>query len=246
MPVSTNQTIDLLLIPGLLCDGRLWTEQTRNLSDIAHCYTPDLSTYESIDQMADAILSQAPPQFALAGFSMGGCVALEIVARAPERVRHLGLLSTNAAGLLPVVRRHYEESIAHLQAEGLEKYLVEAFPRYVAAEHVHDSQLWQTYFAMGSDLGAVVAVRQMRALLGYRGFSRELGAISCPVTLICGERDDRTPVAVHQAMATQIPGADLRVIHGAGHFTPLEKPTAVTSILRQWMNRISAVGARAT
>lgn len=235
-----NRAIDLLLIPGLLCDARLWAGQTQALSEIASCRTPDLTAYESVDQMADGILSQAPEQFALAGFSMGGCVALEIVARAPQRVRQLALLSTNAAGILPQVRLHYQESIKSLQAEGLAKYLLGAFPRYVAPERVHDSQLWQAFSAMGSELGAAVAVRQMRALLGYSGFKGDLRAIICPTMLICGEQDERTPVAVHELMAAQIPGAELTVIGGAAHFTPLEQPSAVAAALRQGLSRISA------
>jgi pimeloyl-ACP methyl ester carboxylesterase len=234
-----NRVIDLLLIPGLLCNARLWTGQTQALAEIASCRTPDLTACESIDQMAEGILSQAPDQFALAGFSMGGCVALEIVARAPQRVRQLALLSTNAAGILPRVRLHYQESIERLQAGGLAKYLLEAFPRYVAPERVHDSQLWQAFSSMGSELGAAVAVRQMRALLGYPGFKGDLGAIICPTMLICGEQDERTPVAVHELMATQIPGAELTVIGGAGHFTPLERPSAVAAALRQGLSRIS-------
>lgn len=157
-----------LLIPGLLCDERLWAAQAEALSDIASCRTPDLTAYESIDQMADGILSQAPEQFALAGFSMGGCVALEIVARAPQRVLQLALLSTSAAGIAPTVRSHYQESIVNLQAGGLARYLADAY-----------SMLWKAFSDMGEVLGAQVAVRQMRALLGYAGFSGDLGAISC-------------------------------------------------------------------
>jgi pimeloyl-ACP methyl ester carboxylesterase len=92
---------------------------------------------------------------------------------------------------------------------------------------------------MGCELGAAVAVRQMRALLGYSGFKGDLGAIICPTMLICGEQDERTPVAVHELMATQIPGAELTVIGGAGHFTPLERPSAVAAALRQGLSRIS-------
>jgi pimeloyl-ACP methyl ester carboxylesterase len=229
---------DCLLIPGLLCDERLWAAQTQALSDIACCRTVDLTADESIYEMADGILSQAPEQFALAGFSMGGCVALEILARAPRRVLQLALLSTNAAGILPQVRLHYEESIKRLEGGGLVEYLVEAFPKYVAPERIHDLQLWEIFSDMGGDLGAAVAIRQMRALLGYRGFEGDLGAILCPTLLICGERDERTPVSAHQVMATRIPGAQLKVIEGAAHFTPLEKPAAVAWMLREWMNRI--------
>jgi pimeloyl-ACP methyl ester carboxylesterase len=232
----SKQSRSLILIPGLLCDARLWTEQTQALADIARCLIPDLTAHESIERMAESVLSQAPEQFALAGFSMGGCVALEVVARAPHRVRQLALLSTSAVGLMPNVRRHYQESIANLQAGGLAKYLSDAFPKYVAHARANDPGLWQALSEMGIDLGAAVAVRQMRALLAYSGFSGDLGAIVCPTLLICGEQDERTPVAVHELMAEQIPGSELTVIEGAGHFTPLERPSAVAAALREWLS----------
>jgi pimeloyl-ACP methyl ester carboxylesterase len=232
MPKSSD---DLLLIPGLLCDARLWAKQSLELSDVARCHTPDLTSCESIEQMADSVLSQAPGQFSLAGFSMGGCVALEILARAPQRVRRLALLSTNAEGLMPNVRHHYQQSIAQLQAGGLATYLADAFPRYVAPANMHDVLLWQTFYAMGSKLGATVAVRQMQALLHYRGSTGNLGAIVCPTLLICGDQDQRTPVAIHEHMARKILAATVHVIRGAGHFTPLERPAEVTNALRQWL-----------
>jgi pimeloyl-ACP methyl ester carboxylesterase len=129
--------------------SRLWAKQTLDLSDVAQCHTPDLTSCESIAQMADSVLSQAPEEFSLAGFSMGGCVALEIVARAPERVRRLVLLSSNAEGLMPNVRNYYQESIAKLQSGGLATYLADAFPRYVATERVRDVFLWQTFAQWG-------------------------------------------------------------------------------------------------
>ena len=232
-------SVDVLLIPGLLCDHRLWSGQTRILADIACGRTPELTAH-SIGAMADAVLSAAPEQFALAGFSMGGCVALEIAARVPSRVRRLGLLSTSATGLLPNVRQHYQESIARIEAGGLDRYLADAFPRYVAPARVRDRSIWQTFFAMGSDLGGAVAVRQMRALLDYQGFRGDLRAIVCPTMLICGAEDQRTPVAVHEEMAGQIMGAKLTVIEGSGHFTPLENPAAVAGALRQWLQMQSA------
>jgi pimeloyl-ACP methyl ester carboxylesterase len=151
----------------------------------------------------------------------------------------LTLLSTNASGILPHVRLHYQSCIESLRTEGgLAQYLLEAFPRYVAADRAHDSQLWQTFSTMGNDLGAAVAVRQMRALLNYPGFKGDLGAIICPTLLICGEQDERTPVAVHERMAAQLPSAELAVVVGAGHFTPLERPSAVAAALRSGLSRM--------
>ena len=129
--MTSKPRVDLLLIPGLLCDHRLWSSQTQALAEFARGETPDLTACESIDAMAEALLSAAPEHFALAGFSIGGCVKLEVIARAPQRVRQLALLSTSAAGLLPGVRQNYLQSITLLQAAGLARYLADAFPRYM-------------------------------------------------------------------------------------------------------------------
>ncbi len=226
---------ELVLLPGLLCDRRLWVQQIAGLADVARSSVIDLSTCDSVDKMADVVLHQGPERFALAGFSMGGCVALEILARAPQRVRCLALLSTSAAGLLPAVRRHYEEVISNLEAGRMDAYLSDAFPKYVAAGKARDESIRQTFFAMGRDLGTEVAVRQMRALLAYPGFRGALYQVACQTVLICGMEDQRTPVDVHREMAAAIPGAQLSVISGSGHFTPLEQPAAVTETLRRWL-----------
>lgn len=228
---------ELLLLPGLLCDRRLWSTQAEVLADAAWCRIPDLAHCESIGAMAEAVLGEAGGRFSLAGFSMGGCVALEIVARAPRRVGRLALLSTNAAGLLPAVREHYQASIARIEAGALEEYLADAFRRYVAPGNAQDGHLRETFFAMGRTLGPVVAVRQMRALLAYPGFCGKLGEIALPTLLVCGAEDRRTPLVAHEEMARQISGAELTVIEGSGHFTPLERPAAVTRALRAWLAR---------
>jgi pimeloyl-ACP methyl ester carboxylesterase len=227
---------EVLLLPGLLCDERLWAAQAEALAGLARSGIPDLTPYESIATMADSVLSEAPERFALAGFSMGGCVALEVFGRAPDRVSRLALLSTNAGGLLPPVRRRLQDSIDRIEAGGLDDYLRDAFPSYVAPEHTNDRTLRETFANMGNSLGQAVAVRQMRALLEYPGFGGSLERIACPTVLICGREDRRTPVAAHEKMAKLIPGAKLRVIDRSGHFTPLEKPEAVADALRGWLN----------
>lgn len=226
---------ELFLLPGLLCDERLWAEQTEALKGWANSRVPDLTRYDSISAMADAVLSQAQGRFAMAGFSMGGCVALEVVGRAPDRVSRLALLSTSAKGLLPPVRRHLRDSIVCIEAGGLDDYLENAFPGYVAPKRDHDRALRETFANMGKSLGPAVAIRQIEALLEYRGFGGSLGRIACPTVVICGREDRRTPVAAHEEMAALIPGAKVRVIEQAGHFTPLEAPEAVTDVLRGWL-----------
>ena len=114
---------DLILVPGLLCNERLWAAQANALADSAHVIIPDLTAYESVETMAEAVLDQVPGEFSLAGFSLGGCVALEVVQRAPDRARRLALLSTSPKGISPEVRKHYLDSIASIEAGSFDAYL---------------------------------------------------------------------------------------------------------------------------
>jgi pimeloyl-ACP methyl ester carboxylesterase len=133
------------------------------------------------------------------------------------------------------VRERLREAIPAIEAGGLGAYLAHAFPSYVSPDRAHDRALWTTFAAMGASLGPAVAVRQMRALLAYPGYGGDLGRIGCPTAVICGAEDRRTPPAAHRELAALIPGATLRVVERAGHFTPLEAPQAVTGALRDWL-----------
>jgi pimeloyl-ACP methyl ester carboxylesterase len=231
----------LLLLPGLLCDAALWLPQIEALADCCEATVMDLTGQDSIVEMADAVLARAPSAFALAGFSMGGQVALEIQARAPQRVQRLALMSTNDAGLVPAVREHLGHAIERIDREGLSGYLNDAFPLYFG--HCGDAggTLRTVFFRMAERLGPAVAIRQLRALLGYRGRDRGLEAIMCPTLLLCGAVDARTPVALHEEMAARISHAphghaSLSVIADSGHFTLLEKPAEVATALRAWLH----------
>ena len=225
--------IDVLLLSGLLCDERLWTTSVEGLPVSVHI--PELTECNTVPGMADAVLGRAPHRFALAGFSLGACVALEIFARVPERLTRLALMSAAVHGLPDRVRQHYLQWITTIESGGLREYLKDAFPRYVAPRRAHDQALWEVFSGMGESLGPTVAVRQMQALLHYSGYSGHLGEIRCPVAVICGAEDQRATPEAHAELSRQIPGAVLTVIKGAGHFTPLEAPEAVKKALSVWL-----------
>src|ERR1700761_5462200 len=86
----------LVLIPGLGSDGAVWRRTIAALGDDTDCLVGDTLRDGTLPDMARRILAQAPPRFALAGVSMGGMVALELMKLAPERVTHLALVDTNA------------------------------------------------------------------------------------------------------------------------------------------------------
>ena len=185
--------------------------------------------------MANAVLSLAPGRFGMAGFSMGGCVALEVVGRAPDRVSRLALLSTSAGGLLPPIRRRLMDSIACIEAGGLDSYLEDAFPSYVAPSRILTVRCGKPPLRWAS-----LSVRPSPSARYERCWNivdsaAVFGRIACPTVVICGREDRRTPVAAHEELAALIPGARIMVIERAGHFTPLEEPEAVTEALRAWL-----------
>ncbi|MCP4327612.1 MAG: alpha/beta fold hydrolase [Alphaproteobacteria bacterium] len=228
---------DLVLLPGLLCDARLFAAQIEALSGKARCAVPDLSPYHSITAMADAVLAAAPPRFAVAGFSMGGYVALEIMKQGPGRVSRLALLSTTTHALPAPVAKHLGDAIAGIRAGEFEAYIEHAYPLYVAPARIDDTALRATFVAMARDQGADAAIGEITALMSAPDHSDLPPMIACPAAVICGALDQRTPVALHRAFAAAIPGATLTIVAGAGHFTPLEKPDRVSAALASWLDR---------
>ncbi|HTV85816.1 MAG TPA: alpha/beta fold hydrolase [Dyella sp.] len=230
----------LVLIPGVLCDERLWQAQVEGLAPDVDAHVLQVIEEDAIAAMAESVLARAPESFALAGFSMGGCVALEVVAQAPHRVSSLALMSTSSRGLPQHVRDHYQGVIAELEGGQIDAYLEQAFPGYVAPCNQATPHVRELFFAMGRSLGAVVAARQMRALLSYQGFSGDLSAIRCLTLLMAGQEDQRTPPQIHRDMAGHIPGARLAIVPSAGHFIPLEQPAVVTGHMRCWLKEGSS------
>ena len=232
-----NETLhDVILLPGLLCDERLWTAQKKALLGSARVVIPDLTGYESIESMAGGVLDQARDGFAWRA-SNGRMRQLEIVAGAPVRVHRLALLSTSPKGILPTVRKHFLNSSPPSETAVSKRTWQTPFPSISPPNVLPDRALWDIFASMARSLGASVAVRQMRSLLVYKGFSGDLRKIGCPCVVMSGREDRRYPVAVHEELAGRIPGAKLKVIERAGHFTPLEEPQAVADVLRDWLMR---------
>jgi pimeloyl-ACP methyl ester carboxylesterase len=228
--------VPIVLLPGLLCNDRLWDDVTASLAGIVQPMPMDLSAGASIEAMADRVLAQSPDAFSLVGFSMGSQVALEVCARAPHRVRRLALLSANAYGLTPVVQAHLSLARDQIAATGLDDYLRTAFDGYFSPARRADQRLRQRFTEMAHALGAATAIRQMTALLSYEGFKPGLSSISCPTTFICGELDNRTPPSLHHAMSAAMPGSVVHVVPESSHFTMLEAPGVVADLLRTWLS----------
>ena len=226
--------IPLLLVPGTLCDRRLWAPQIKDLSAIAECIVADVSQDDSLPAMARRVLKNAPPRFALAGFSLGAILAFEIYRQAPERISHLALLDGNPYADLPERRSGRLDALRYLQEQSLEALLRNTLiPLYVHSSRLSDQGLIGIITAMAVDLGPEVFQRQTEALLD-RPDNRDLFArIKCPTLALCGDSDRLCLPAWYESMVAQMPRARLVVVPACGHFAPLERPAAVTTALRR-------------
>jgi len=224
----------LLLLPGALCDAALFRHQIAGLSDIADVRVGDLLRDSSVGAMAARALAAFPGRFALAGFSLGGYVALEIMRRAPERVSRLALIGTSArAEALP------ENDSPTGLPTGSPTRADGALP--VTSLLVHpmrlgDRRLTVILAAMAERVGRKAFQRQQQASL-HRPDNREnLKSIRCPTLLLTGRQDRLAPPALQEEMARDIEGARQIVIEECGHLSPLERPEAVTKALREWLS----------
>ncbi|MEZ6001896.1 alpha/beta fold hydrolase [Hyphomonas sp.] len=224
----------LILIPGRLNDEGLWRHQVDALRDVCRPMVADVTRGRSFAELAASVLSMAEDSFALAGFSFGGVVAMEMVRQAPERIARLALLDTvmmpDSAETLAARRKTADMAERSTRFHGFSDQLAGA---YLSPQNRENADLVAEIRAMTERLGADVFARQTRL---PRPDNREaLAALACPVLIACGEEDVLTPPQSHRDIAALIPGSDLVMIPDAGHMTPLEQPEAVTLALRNWL-----------
>jgi pimeloyl-ACP methyl ester carboxylesterase len=225
----------LILLPGLLLDARLWSRQVENLADLAEIEVADLIGPDTVGAMAERVLAMRSGRFALAGLSMGGYVAFEIMRRAPERVLRLALLDTTARPDTPeqIARRR---GLMELAQKG--RFLgvtPRLLPQLLHPDHVRDHAIANTVAQMARSVGRDGFLAQQRAIIGRPDSRPDLARIRCPALVLGGRQDAVTPPEVMEEIAAGIPGARLRLLDRCGHLSPLEQPEAVTAALADWL-----------
>jgi pimeloyl-ACP methyl ester carboxylesterase len=228
----------LLLLSGLLCDETIWADIPQRLGDVAEVRVVSFRGFSSIPSMAEHVLAMAPERFAVAGHSMGGRVALEVLRAAAPRVSGLALLNT---GVHPVrdaelqsrrrlLRLAYERGMSALAAEWL--------PPMMAGSGGRTAELMPRLIAMVERSTPDSYAGQVNALLNRPEALSVLPTISVPTLLLSGSEDTWSPISQHETMRRRIPHATLFEIHAAGHMAPIERPDAVALALREWLAEI--------
>jgi pimeloyl-ACP methyl ester carboxylesterase len=227
----------LYLLCGLLCDAEVWQVQADALRDRFDVRVVSFEDQDSIGGMAQKVLAEAPARFALAGHSMGGRVALEVVRLAPGRVERLALLDTGYEGVAEGEAGRRAILGDRAASEGIDAIARAWALPMLAPEHRRDEALVDTIVAMVGRMSAQVYAGQTRALLGRPDASAVLARIACPTLVLCGRQDGWSPPERHQAMAALIPRSVLRLVDDCGHMAMMEQPDAVLHALEEWLAR---------
>ncbi|PTW59157.1 pimeloyl-ACP methyl ester carboxylesterase [Breoghania corrubedonensis] len=225
----------LVLVPGLLCTEILFAPQIGAFSDHP-VMVADNRNHDSIAAMAAEILERAPERFAIAGLSMGGYVAMEVIRMAQERVSRLALLNTVARPDAPEQTENRRRLMRLAADSKFDSIAPALFTSLVPPARQNDQELRNAIFEMARDTGPDAFVRQEEAIIARIDQRPNLGAIACPTLVLAGADDPLMPVDVVREIHEGIPASRFEIVPACGHLSTLERPDAVTALLKTWMD----------
>ena len=225
----------LVMIPGMMCDERIFAPQIEELVSKRSVHVADISKHDNISDLAADVLSHAPPKFCLVGHSMGGIVAMEICAQDPKRIEKLVLMDTNPLVELEEVKLKREPQISDaLSGKLINVIRDEMKPNYLASSENQDIIL-NICLEMALSLGPKVFINQSRALQTRADQQSNIQSINIPVLIMCGSEDKLCTVERHEMMHNMISNSELKIINNAGHMPTLEQPSETTEVLKEWL-----------
>ena len=225
----------LVLLPGMMCDERLFASQINELSKRREVHFAKITDHETISVLASDVLNNAPPVFALAGLSMGGIVAMEIVSQAPERVERLALLDTNPLAELPDVLKRRGPQIDAIKNGQLKEIIRDEMKPNYLFDGVRKTEILKLCMDMALDIGPDAFIRQSIALRDRVDQKNTLGSYKRPALVLCGRHDVLCPLERHELMHTLLENSKLEIIEDAGHLPTLEQPKITTMALASWL-----------
>nr|WP_316643708.1 alpha/beta fold hydrolase [uncultured Roseateles sp.] len=236
----------LILLPGLGCDARVWEAQLQALDGLAVKVSDAHARHDSLAEAARALLDEQPGDLMLCGASLGGMLALELYAQAPQRVRGLALLGTSARPDTPERMAMRVDGIRLMQEAldgkpaGFATLLQANLPFSMHRDGLGDKPLVARFMAMLREAGPAGLMRQNRMAMTRRDHRATLTTVRCPTLVLCGDDDQVTPPVHAQELAAGIAGAELQLIPRCGHMLTMERPAAVNTALRDWLGRLSS------
>lgn len=225
----------LVFLPGMMCDGRIFEDQIRTFSGSMPVMVLPLAGGDTVEKIAARMLNHLPPRFALAGVSLGGALAMEIMRRAPDRVSRLCLMGTSPLAEQPGQAANRETQIIAARAGRLGDALRETVPLEALAPGPGRLEVHNLYWRMGVELGPELYVAQARAMQRRPDQQATMRRVQVPVLVLSGAYDVLTPLSTNDLLLRLIPQARLEILPQAGHFPTLEQPAAVNRALLNWL-----------
>ena len=225
----------VILLPGMMCDARLFAPQIAALSATRPVMVAPLAGGDTITAMAAETLQHAPPRFALAGLSMGGIVAMEIIRQAPGRVTRLALMDTNPLAEAPERAKLRDEQIARAFAGALKAIIRDDMKPHYLADTSDRRTILDLCMDMALALGPDIFAQQSRALQARPDQCETLRGVDVPTLILHGAEDRLCPAERHELMRDLVPGAILVRIDDAGHLPTLEQPKPTNEALEKWL-----------
>ena len=228
-------TCPLVFLPGMMCDSRLFEPQITNFSRNHFVCVAPVSGFDSMESIAAEILKVAPEQFILAGLSLGGIVAMEMVRQAPKRILKIALMDTNHKAELPEISAKRAPQIEGVNQGHLSQIMRDQIkPNYLQTGSKRTS-ISNLCMAMANDLGEQVFIEQSRALASRKDQTETLKKIKVPTLVLCGMHDRICPIKTHEEIASLVENATLEIIPDAGHLPTLENPEITNRVLQKWL-----------
>jgi len=227
----------LVFLPGMMCDARLFGPQIAELSCDTAVMVAPVTMGDRVEETASALLDILPKRFALAGLSMGGIVAMEILRRAPDRVTRIALMDTNPLAETPASAANREPQIVKVRSGRFTEVLREKIQPSHFAPTPYRGEVVELVMDMAETLGPEVFIRQSRVLQRRKDQQATLRKCRVPALVLCGAQDTLCPPKRHEFMAELTPYARLKIVEGAGHYPTLEQPAETTAALRAWLEQ---------
>ena len=229
----------LILLPGLACDAEVFAEQAAALSAVGRVHIADVHCrFDTLPEMAAALLAEQPGRHVLVGTSMGGMLALEAQRQAPQRVRAIALLGSSARADTPELIALRTQACAMFAAGRMDEVLRANVLFAFHPNTGRDRALVERYLAMIRRAGAEQLIRQNRAVMARMDSRPRLSRIGCPVLVACGEADGLTPPDQARELAAALQKARLEIVPGAGHMLTMEQPMRVNALLLDWLKTL--------
>ena len=229
----------LILLPGLASNAVMWRDQLAVLPPRWDPHVTSVhSRFATITEMAAALLEEHPGELVLCGASMGGIVAMEAARLAPQRLRGLALLGTNARPETDAMRRLREEAIGFFKNGRSAEVLRANLPLAFHADHARDARLARTYLDFVLAAGDTQLINQNRAIMSRPDARTFLPGLRCPLLVLCGDSDQLTPPECSREIAALVPQAELGLIARCGHMLTMEQPASVNQLLLAWLETL--------